>query len=100
MRRRRVSGGVQTGGEPGLEVEWRVSMRPGRRRTLEPGSEEALAEKAKASARAKVEHPFLRLKRTFGYGKVRYRGLAKNIERLALLFGLRNLLTAEGQPAA
>ena len=26
-----------------LEVEWRVAMRPGRRRKLEPGSEEALA---------------------------------------------------------
>ena len=45
-----------------LEVEWRVSMRPGRRRKLEPGSEEALVEKGKASVRAKVEHPFLRLK--------------------------------------
>ena len=51
----------------------------------------------KASVRAKVEHPFLRLKRLFGYAKVRYRGLAKNAERLALLFGLGNLLTAEGQ---
>ena len=59
-----------------------------------------LEEKAKASVRAKVEHPFLRLKRLFGYGKVRYRGLAKNMERLALLFGLGNLLTAEGQLAA
>ena len=44
--------------------------------------------------------PFLRLKRLFGYGKVRYRGLAKNMERLALLFGLGNLLTAEGQLTA
>ena len=81
----------------GLEVEWRVAMRPGRRRKLEPGSEEALEEKAKASVRAKVEHPFLRLKRLFGYSKVRYRGLAKNAERVALLFGLGNLLTTEGR---
>ena len=81
----------------GLGVEWRVAMRPGKRRQLESGSEEDLAEKAKASMRAKVEHPFLRLKRLFGYVKVRYRGLAKNAERLALLFGLGNLLTAEGQ---
>ena len=44
-----------------------------------------------------VEHPFLGLKRLFRYGKVHYRGLAKNTERLALLFGLGNLLTAEGQ---
>ena len=84
----------------GLEVEWRVAMRPGSRRKLEPGCEEALAEKAKASVRARVEHPFLRLKRLFGYGKVRYRGLAKNRQRLALLFGLGNLLTTEGQLAA
>ena len=40
-----------------LDVEWRVAMRPGRRRHLEPGSYEALAEKRKASVRAKVEHP-------------------------------------------
>ena len=75
-------------------------MRPGSLRKLEPGSEEALTEKGKASVRAGVEHPFLRLKRLFGYSKVRYRGLAKNMERLALLFGLGNLLTAEGQLAA
>ena len=84
----------------GLDLEWRVTMRPGSRRILEPGGEEAQTEKAKASVRAKVEHPFLKLKRTFGYGKVRYRGLAKNLEQVALLFGLGNLLTAEGQLAA
>ena len=84
----------------GLAVEWRVAMHLGRRRKLEPGSDVALEEKAKASVRAKVEHPFLRLKRLFGYGKVRYRGLGKNVERLALLFGLGNLLTAKGQLAA
>ena len=77
-----------------------MAMRPGQRRTLEPGSGEALGEKVKASVRAKVEHPFLKVKRLFGYGKVRYRGLAKNMERLALLFVLGNLLTAEGQLAA
>ena len=80
----------------GLEMEWWVAMRPGRRRELEPESEEALAERAKASVRARVEHPFLRLKRQFGYVKVRNRGLAKNAEPLALLFELGNLLTAEG----
>ena len=79
------------------EVEWQVAMRPGKRRKLDPGSEKALAERCKASVRAKVEHPFLKMKRVFGYAKVRYRGLAKNTERLALLIGLGNLLTAEGQ---
>ena len=80
-------------------MEWLVAMRPGRRRTLEPRSWEALAEKLKASVRAKVEHPLLKVKRLFGYAKVRYRGMAKNMERLALLFRLGNLLTAEEQLA-
>ena len=80
----------------GREVDWQITMRPGQRRKLDPESEEALVEKRKASARAKVEHPFLKMKRVFGYAKVRYRGLAKNTQRLALLLGLGNLLTAEG----
>ena len=46
-----------------------------------------------------MEHPFLKVKRVFGYAKLRYRGLAKNRERLALLFGLGNLVTAEGRLA-
>ena len=41
--------------------------------------------------RARVEHPCLNVKRIFGYPKVRYRGLAKNIEWVALLLGLSNL---------
>ena len=75
------------------DVEWLVAMRPGRRRQLEPGSYEALMEKRKASTRAKVEHPFLYVKRHFGYAKVRYRGLAKNTQRLMLLLGMTNLIT-------
>ncbi|MDE2938810.1 MAG: IS5 family transposase [Chloroflexota bacterium] len=78
-----------------LEVDWQVAMRPGKRRKLEPDSGEAVAEKAKASVRAKVEHPFLDLKQIFGYAKVRYRGLAKNTQRMALLLGLSNLKRAQ-----
>ena len=81
----------------GREVEWQVAMRPGKRRKLDTESEEAFWERGKASVRAKMWHPFLKVKRVFGYAKVRYRGLAKNTERLALLFGLGNLLMAEGQ---
>lgn len=83
----------------GLELDWQVAIRPGKRRKLDPESEEAVAEKLKAQVRAKVEHPFLRVKRVFGYGKARYRGLAKNTQRLALLLGLGNLLTAESRLA-
>ena len=35
--------------------------------------------------------PFLEVKRHFGYAKIRYRGLAKSTERMALLLGLANL---------
>ena len=83
-----------------LEVEWPLAMRPGHRRKLEPGSHEAVAEKRKASLRAKVEHPFLWVKRRFGYAKVRYRGLAKNTQRLMMLLGFANLITAEQHLAA
>ncbi|MYA49388.1 MAG: transposase [Chloroflexi bacterium] len=58
-------------------------------------STEARSEKQKASVRAKVEHPFLYVKRQFGYAKVRYRGLYKNTQRLAVLFGMANLMRAE-----
>ena len=78
-----------------LAVEWQVAMKPGQRRKLEPGSLVALAERVKASIRAKVEHPFLDVKGHFDYAKVRYRGLAKNTERVALLLGLSNLKTAQ-----
>ncbi|QTF91791.1 IS5 family transposase [Halomonas sp. BM-2019] len=57
-------------------------------------------EKAKASIRAKVEHPFHVIKNLFGYRKVRYKGLAKNQAQLFTLFALGNLVLAtrcEGQ---
>jgi IS5 family transposase len=77
------------------EVEWLIAMRPGKRRQLCPDSEEAEIEKAKSSIRAAVEHPFRYVKRMFGYDKARYRGLAKNEQRISLLLGFTNLLIAE-----
>ena len=47
--------------------------------------------KTKSKVRAKVEHPFLVLKRVFGFRKVRYRGLEKNATRLFVACGLVNL---------
>ena len=73
-------------------------MRPGKRRTLEPGSPEYMAEKLKASVRAKVEHPFLRVKRF----SVTARCATEDRRRTGsvwLLLGLGNLLTAESQLA-
>jgi IS5 family transposase len=48
-------------------------------------------EYAKAQVRAKVEHPFRVIKRQFGYTKVRFRGLSKNIAQQTTLFALSNL---------
>ena len=76
------------------EVDWHVAMRPGRRRRLDKAGAKEASERRKASVRAKVEHPFLYVKRHFGYGKVRYRGLAKNTQRIAMLLGFTNLLIA------
>ena len=84
----------------GREVDWQVAMRPGWRRRLDKASAEKAAEKRKASIRAKVEHPFLYVKRHFGYSKVRYRGLAKNTQRITMLLGFTNLLIAGRYAAA
>ena len=88
-------GGTEAGREPGAGGGVAVvALKPGQRRKLAPGSLEAQVEKVKASIRAKVEHPFLDVKQRF-IAKVRYRGLAKNTERIALLLGLSNLTTAQ-----
>jgi IS5 family transposase len=76
-------------------VQWLIAMRPGKRAQLAKRSTQAGAEKAKASIRAKVEHAFSMIKQRFGYNKVRYRGLAKNTNRLYVLAGFANLLRAE-----
>ena len=78
----------------GRAIDWQVALRRGKRRRLPPRSAAAEAEQRKASIRAKVEHPFLYVKRHFGYGQVRYRGLAKNRTRRCLWFGFANLLLA------
>lgn len=77
------------------QVDWFIAMRPGKRRLLAKNSAEAKAEFTKAQIRAKVEHPFRYIKRVFGYDKVRYRGLAKNTDRLHLLAGFTNLMVGK-----
>jgi IS5 family transposase len=49
--------------------------------------------RTKSEVRAKVQHPFGVIKRVFGFAKVRYRGLAKNTQRLWVSCGLANLST-------
>ena len=41
--------------------------------------------------RSKVEHPFLTLKRLWGFVKGRYRGLAKNANRAFAMLAMINL---------
>ena len=59
----------------------------------------------KSSVRSKVEHPFLTLKRIWGFAKVRYRGLAKNANRAFAMLAMLNLnkwgrpLTGQVRPA-
>jgi IS5 family transposase len=71
-------------------VEWRVAARKGWLTTM-PEHDRHL-ESRKASVRAKVEHPFLIIKRDFGFIKTRYRGMAKNLNQLQVLFASANWL--------
>ena len=47
--------------------------------------------KTKSKVRPKGEHPFLVIKRLFGFAKIRYRGLMKNAHRLFVTCALANL---------
>jgi IS5 family transposase len=52
---------------------------------------EQQANRRKSAVRSKVEHPFLTLKRIWGFAKVRYRGLAKNANRAYAMLALINV---------
>jgi len=77
------------------DVEWLIAERPGSLKAFPKNIAVAKLEKVKAQIRAKVEHPFLKVKRQFGYDQTRYKGMAKNTNRLSLLLGFANLLTAK-----
>lgn len=76
-------------------IEFRINRRPSSIKT--PDSYKGInwdkqIENRKSSTRCKVEHPFLIVKRQFGYCKVAYRGIAKNLNRFHILFASANLL--------
>lgn len=57
-----------------------------------PLSDEERSKNAtKSKVRARGEHPFLIIKRIFGFTHVRYRGLAKNKNRFEVVCALANL---------
>jgi transposase, IS5 family len=79
------------------KVAFHVAAKRGKIKAMAEGPlKEALQryEKAKAQVRALVEHPFHIIKNLFRHGKVRYRGLAKNVAQLHTLFALANLFMA------
>ncbi len=84
----------------GKSIEFRVAMRPGKRRALpdtHEGRLQDLVEGAKAHIRAKVEHPFRVIKQQFGFQKTSLRGLAKNHCKMNVLAALTNLFMARRQ---
>ena len=72
------------------KVEFRVAARKGKLKTM-PGPDRVAASR-QASVRAKVEHPYLVIKRDFGFRKTRYRGIGKNLNHLNMLFASANWL--------
>jgi transposase, IS5 family len=84
-------------------IDWQIAGKRGQLKKLGEGQEKErlkAVEKAKASVRAFVEHPFHILKNLFRHRKVRYRGLAKNGHQLHTLFGLANLIIGARQATA
>ena len=76
-------------------VEFRTNVRPSSIKV--PDSYQGMnwdkqIENRKSSTRCKVEHPFLIVKKQFGYSKVVYRRIAKNLNRFHMLFASANLV--------
>lgn len=77
------------------KIEFRTNKRPSSNKV--PVSYKGIhwdkqIEERKSSTRCKVEHPFLIVKKQFGYAKTVYRGIAKNMNRFHILFASANLV--------
>lgn len=76
-------------------VEFRINVRPSSIKVKDNYrgiNWDKYIESRKSSVRSKVEHPFLIVKKQFGYSKVVYRGIAKNLNRFHVLFASANLI--------
>ena len=76
------------------KIDYRITRRPS---SLPKVSDNAIdweryIDNRKSSVRSKVEHAFKIIKGTFGFSKVRYRGIDKNLHKLNVLFARANLL--------
>jgi IS5 family transposase len=82
--------GEITGDEHLKAVEFRIAARKSQLAAM--AAHDRAEQNRLASVRSKVEHPFLILKRDFGFAKTRYRGIAKNLNRLHVAYASANLL--------
>lgn len=76
-------------------MEFRINVRPSSIKMSKKYNGirwDEVIENRKSSTRCKVEHPFLIVKRQFGYCKTAYKGLAKNMNRFHVLFACANLV--------
>jgi len=76
-------------------VRYRVNRRPTGRQPL--SERWRRINRARSRIRARGEHPFHIVKRLWGFAKVRYRGLAKNLARAQTMFALANLYSVRHQ---
>ena len=75
-------------------IDYRINRRP---KSLPKVSDNAIdweryIEYRKSAVRCKVEHAFKIIKDTFGFRKVRYKGISKNLNKLNVLFACANML--------
>ena len=78
-----------------LGIRYRVNRRPTARQPL--SEHWRLINRARSRTRACGEHAFRVLKQLWGFTKVRYRGLAKNLARAQTMFALANLYQVRRQ---
>lgn len=77
-------------------VRYRVNRRaPGGNKNL--SHRWRMINRARSRTRACCEHPFRVVKRLWGFDRVRYRGIAKNLARAQTMFALANLYAVRHQ---
>ena len=76
-------------------IDWRIGKRPGKIKKMRQDLNkwcDAREEYLKAKTRCKVEHVFQIMKCIFGFRKVCYKGIEKNLNRLFMIFSQVNIL--------
>src|SRR6266567_945950 len=76
-------------------MRYRINRRPTSKRPL--SARWRMINRARSRTRARGEHAFRVVKQLWGFAKVRYRGLAKNLARAQTMFALANLYQVRRQ---